>query len=304
MNIPNRCKHVSSPKSLYWDMVTRSEIESLVLLLEDPDPEIHLPVTEHMVALGEPAIPLIDEMRARSKRDGTSVTLSTILHRITFPAIEQEFLTLLDMGLRDLYDLEKAIFLLSRLGDPTLRTELFSRRLSTMSQEMWADAHFAESGIDEVRIALQYIFTRYGLRGPENDRHASENSYIHRVLETKRGIPLSLSMIALFVSNRINIPLLGINFPFHFLLGASLNGEMLYVDPTSPERLLTRSECDQFLKLNGIEPNDSYYKIAEPVDMLARSIRNLQAAYQEEKDQIRLHSAKTLLEHLNVYHNL
>lgn len=196
------------------------------------------------------------------------------------------------------------MFLLSRIGDPTLRTEMYSRRLSTMSQDMWADTHFAESGMDEVRIALQYIFSRYGLKGSEGDRHSSSNSYIHSVLDTKRGIPLSLALVTMFVTNRINIPLIGINFPFHFLLAIDRDGTILYVDPTNAERLLTRSECDQFLQLNALKPSDSYYDVASPTDMLARSMRNLLAAYQEEKDTVRFHNVKILLEHLNVYHSL
>lgn len=276
----------------------------MIVLLEDPDPEIHLSVAEHMAKLGESAVPIIDEFRAKNRNQETSKILSMVLHKITFPSIEQDFLTILDLGLRDLYDLEKAMFLLSRIGDPTLRTEMYSRRLSTMSQDMWADTHFAESGMDEVRIALQYIFSRYGLKGSEGDRHSSSNSYIHSVLDTKRGIPLSLALVTMFVTNRINIPLIGINFPFHFLLAIDRDGTILYVDPTNAERLLTRSECDQFLQLNALKPSDSYYDVASPTDMLARSMRNLLAAYQEEKDTVRFHNVKILLEHLNVYHSL
>lgn len=285
-------------------MTSRSEIESMIVLLEDPDPEIHLSVAEHMAKLGESAVPIIDEFRAKNRNQETGKILSMVLHKITFPSIEQDFLTILDLGLRDLYDLEKAMFLLSRIGDPTLRTEMYSRRLSTMSQDMWADTHFAESGMDEVRIALQYIFSRYGLKGSEGDRHSSSNSYIHSVLDTKRGIPLSLALVTMFVTNRINIPLIGINFPFHFLLAIDRDGTILYVDPTNAERLLTRSECDQFLQLNALKPSDSYYDVASPTDMLARSMRNLLAAYQEEKDTVRFHNVKILLEHLNVYHSL
>lgn len=276
----------------------------MIVLLEDPDPEIHLSVAEHMAKLGESAVPIIDEFRAKNRNQETGKILSMVLHKITFPSIEQDFLTILDLGLRDLYDLEKAMFLLSRIGDPTLRTEMYSRRLSTMSQDMWADTHFAESGMDEVRIALQYIFSRYGLKGSEGDRHSSSNSYIHSVLDTKRGIPLSLALVTMFVTNRINIPLIGINFPFHFLLAIDRDGTILYVDPTNAERLLTRSECDQFLQLNALKPSDSYYDVASPTDMLARSMRNLLAAYQEEKDTVRFHNVKILLEHLNVYHSL
>ena len=285
-------------------MLSRSEIESLIILLEDPDPDVHLAVSDHMATLGEAAVPIIDEYRALHRHQNTGKLLSAVLHRITFPAIEQEFLTLLDLGLNDLHDLEKAAFLVCRLADPTLRTELYSRRLSSMSQELWVETHFAKSSTDEVRIALNYLFSRYGLKGAQGEHHSSDSSYIHKVLDTKQGIPLSLAMIALFVANRINIPLIGINFPFHFLLAAETDIHTFYIDPTEPYRLLSRKECDQFLQLNGLQPDDSYYSVATPYDMLARFMRNLLAAYQQEKDSVRLRSVTILLEHLNVYHSL
>lgn len=285
-------------------MPTYSEIESLVNLLEDPDPAIHKPVYEHIVSLGEAAIPLIDEFRVTIRNAEMERTLSDILHRITFPGLEQEFLVMMDLGFNSIHDLEMASLLLCRMAYPTLRTELYSRRISALSQELWAALHDAETPTDEVRIITEYLFIKSGFKGPETAKHNAEHSYLHRVIDTRTGIPLSLSLLALFVTNRLNVHLYGVNFPFHFLLATEIDGQTLYIDPTAPDRLLTRDECDKFLLLNGLQPSSQYYQIADPSDMLARLMRNLLAAYQDENDTLRYHHTRILLEHLLTYTNL
>src|SRR5690606_2254983 len=79
---------------VYSSMPTRNEIESMIFLLEDPDPQVHGPVRQHMVRLGETAVPLIDGIRAGTKNGATAKTLGDILHEITFATLEQEFLLL------------------------------------------------------------------------------------------------------------------------------------------------------------------------------------------------------------------
>ena len=57
-----------------------------------------------------------------------------------------------------------------------------------------------------------------GFTGNTDDYYSPENSYINRVLETKLGIPISLSLMYACVLARLGIHCQPINFPRHFLL--------------------------------------------------------------------------------------
>lgn len=285
-------------------MPTRNEIESMIFLLEDPDPQVHGPVRQHMVRLGETAVPLIDGIRAGTKNGATAKTLGDILHEITFATLEQEFLLLFDGGLKTVFDLEKGMLLLARVGDPTLRTELYSRRLSSMSRELWMDLHGASSPIDEMRYVLDYMFVKSGFQGPENDDLKPEYSYLNRVMDTKRGIPLSLAMVTLFLSARLEVPFFGVNFPYHFLLGFRLKEQTYYVDPHQAYRLLTRKDCERFLNLQNLPIDEDFFRVTTPAEMLARCMRNLLVAYQSQDDMLRFGHVRILLEHITLYFDL
>jgi len=57
-----------------------------------------------------------------------------------------------------------------------------------------------------------------GFRGNTDDYYDPRNSFLHDVLERRVGIPISLSVVYLEVARRIDLPLVGINFPGHFLI--------------------------------------------------------------------------------------
>ncbi|MCX6935158.1 MAG: transglutaminase-like domain-containing protein [Verrucomicrobia bacterium] len=60
---------------------------------------------------------------------------------------------------------------------------------------------------------------REGFRGNLDDYFAPANSYLHRVLETKLGIPLTLALVYIFAGQRAGVEVYGLNTPGHYLAG-------------------------------------------------------------------------------------
>jgi regulator of sirC expression with transglutaminase-like and TPR domain len=59
--------------------------------------------------------------------------------------------------------------------------------------------------------------------------HAVENSLLHRVLERRRGMPITLSVVAIEVGRRLHVPIQGIGLPGHFVVRDATRE--LYGDP-------------------------------------------------------------------------
>ena len=64
-----------------------TEIESLIYLLEDPDPFVKQNVMDRLITLGEQVIPILDEYRVKSKDEIREDDINNILHTITFESI-------------------------------------------------------------------------------------------------------------------------------------------------------------------------------------------------------------------------
>lgn len=74
---------------------------------------------------------------------------------------------------------------------------------------------------------LATLFESGRLRGNTSDYGDPRNSYLHRVIERGVGIPITLSVCAIEVGRRLEVPIAGVGLPGHFLVVCA--GE--YADP-------------------------------------------------------------------------
>jgi len=89
----------------------------------------------------------------------------------------------------------------------------------------------------------EFLFEEQGFRGNTEDYYNPANSYLPAVLETKRGLPITLSLVYKIVAQRLGLRVGGIGLPGHFLVGLEIEGKPVLVDPFSGGRLLTPDEA-------------------------------------------------------------
>ena len=68
------------------------------------------------------------------------------------------------------------------------------------------------------------LFDELGFHGNHDDYYDPANSYLHQVLQRKRGIPISLSVLYMCVGARLGLKMVGVNAPGHFLLRCHAGG--------------------------------------------------------------------------------
>ena len=91
--------------------------------------------------------------------------------------------------------------------------------------------------VDRLRALNQLFFADLGFGGNVNDYYNPDNSYLHRVLHTRRGIPISLAVLWLELAQGLGLNVQGIGFPGHFLVQVTLDeGRVVLLrDPVSPQ---------------------------------------------------------------------
>ena len=100
--------------------------------------------------------------------------------------------------------------------------------------------------LQRLRLLNPYFFQELGFAGNVNDYYDPRNSLLPAVLETRRGIPITLALLYIELAQRAGLDAAGICFPGHFLVKLSLpNGEVV-IDPYSGQSL-TREDLDERL---------------------------------------------------------
>ena len=164
-------------------------------------------------------------------------------------------------------------------------------------------SRLAPDADDLTRLAmLTQVFHKdlgFGLNA--NDYYAPENSYLHEVLRTRRGIPVSLAVVWLELAQGLGLNAQGIAFPGHFLVKVALDAGLVVIDPatgqslgvdTLAERLAPyRDEADRLAGTDlddGETPLGLYLQGCPPRDVLARMLRNLKEIFRSQEDWPRM----------------
>lgn len=116
------------------------------------------------------------------------------------------------------------------------------------------------------------------------------NSCLDHVLETGRGIPITLSVVLIEVARRRGIELVGIGMPAHFLVGDPHDPEW-FVDPFHDGRTLDRAGCEALLRditRDQVPWRGSHLDQSSSRMIVARMLNNLRAGFDQRSDRVRL----------------
>ncbi len=276
-------------------MPTKTEIESLIYLLEDPDPYVKTNVKNRLFELGEQAVPLLDEQKSQSKDDEERELINDIIQWITYGSLQEDFLEVLENGLGNLKQLEDAVFILARFENPTLREEEYKRKLDRFASMVSDDLRYQLDDSKKMHLLLDFVFDELSFRGSNVDYYNPDNSYLHRVIDRRQGLPISLGLIVLFLARRLDLPFYGVNMPIHFMLKYKGELDEVLIDPFDRGKTVTYNQCYFFLKQNGIEPKSEHFDTAQPYEILARCIRNLIQSYSRLEKEDKVENLKNLL---------
>jgi regulator of sirC expression with transglutaminase-like and TPR domain len=128
----------------------------------------------------------------------------------------------------------------------------------------------------------RYMGQELGFRGNAEDYYAPANSYLHEVLQRRGGLPITLSVIYIEVGRRAGLQVQGIGFPYHFIVGVSMDAETHYLDPFGGGRELTRADlaaqlCQTAGRVVPLEPA-MLRPLGKPA-IIVRMLYNLKQAY-------------------------
>jgi regulator of sirC expression with transglutaminase-like and TPR domain len=94
----------------------------------------------------------------------------------------------------------------------------------------------------------EFLFDELQFCGNTDDYYNPGNSYLPAVLETKRGLPITLSLVYKLLAERLGLRAWGVGLPGHFLIGVEMNGSPTLIDPFSQGRVLTPDEAHSRLQ--------------------------------------------------------
>lgn len=183
----------------------------------------------------------------------------------------------------------EAALSLAQDADPSLDVALVQSEVDVLADTLKKRIPADAAEIQKLRILNQYFYEELGFAGNVNDYYAPDNSYLHRVIMTRRGIPISLAVVYMEIAQQIGLEIKGISFPGHFLMKLSVPSGEIILDPFNGASL-ARTELEErlepYIAQNTFQSDASftgYLQEAPAREILVRMLRNLKALFFENK---------------------
>ena len=137
---------------------------------------------------------------------------------------------------------------------------------------------------DDLAGLREHLFDRLGFEGDTRRYYDPRNSYLHEVVRRRRGIPISLSVLAMEVGRLVGVPLVGIGLPSHFL-ARSAEDPSAYLDAFSGRLLSLDGVRGLFSSISGgLELDPDWLDPVDHPTILRRMLNNLRQVFARSLD--------------------
>lgn len=201
------------------------------------------------------------------------------------------------------FPLLEAAAALSQDDDPGLDVQGLLARVDELGERLRRRLPADVSPLQRLRLLNRYFFQELGFAGNVNDYYDPRNSQLPAVLETRRGIPITLALLYAEIAASVGLRVQGIGFPGHFLVKVHMPQGEAVVDPLSG-RSLSRDELEERLapfrqRLAGVGedevPLGLFLQPSPPREVIARMLRNLKEIHRSRCDWPRLEQVQARL---------
>jgi regulator of sirC expression with transglutaminase-like and TPR domain len=184
--------------------------------------------------------------------------------------------------------LDRALLAIATLDDPELVEEPVLERLDALADRV---RKLLPQGTqapmcDQLSALRQVLSGEENFCGERQRYFCPDNSFLPRVLERKKGLPITLCALWVEVARRAGIPLYGISFPGHFLAGATWKDELFVLDPFHGGRSLDTEALEALLQKMAPELplTDALLAPAGVEQIVWRMLSNLRRVYLGNQD--------------------
>jgi len=182
------------------------------------------------------------------------------------------------------YELETGMFLMSRTLYPEfLISECYSHleSIATRCRELIAEPMSIR---EKCRLINRVLFHELGYVGNVEHYNDPRNSFFNQVLERRKGIPVTLSILYILVADRCGIRLDPIGVPGHFMIGCFEEGKPFFIDSFQRGLLRSPDEVFTLIRRSNLIPKVRDLAPTPVREVLCRCCRNLAQHFTAARD--------------------
>lgn len=282
-------------KQLDKDALIR--VKSLIYLLDDEDDSIYSVAKKHLLSAGESALPVLEDY-LQIEDSLIQRRIREVYETISHTTFKEQLRSFCERHKADL-DLEEGSFLIAKYAYPNVDMRIYFDLLNFFASEFQSRLD-ASDAPEEIAVKIGNYFSREkGFSGNDADYYNTDNHYINKVIETKKGVPIVLSVIYMLVLRKLNFPVYGIGMPGHFIIRYDFGTNSLFADPFNGGKIVSIADCKKSLIRLGYSYKKEYLEPVSNRQILERMLRNLVLVFEKQNQPKKMESLLQCIDILN-----
>ena len=188
-------------------------------------------------------------------------------------------------------DLGRAALTIALADYPDLDIAGYLRRIDELAVQV-SQRSGTDSDVFRALAALNYVlFKEQGFHGNRDDYYDPKNSFLNDVIDRKRGLPITLSILYMEVGQRIGLAIEGVGFPGHFLVKSKSAADEIVIDPFNNGDVKSFDELQAMLdQIYGgqVRLHRDLLAALPKKQILKRMLANLKAIYGRRDELVKM----------------
>jgi regulator of sirC expression with transglutaminase-like and TPR domain len=270
--------------------MTEKEIQALISLLDDPDDNVYTHIKGKILDMGDHVIPNLEHAWENSFNPFFQQRIENLIHEIQFQNVKN---ALREWSKTNEKDLLTGALIVSRYQYPDLDETKINEVIQKVTQDIWLELNDNLTALEKIKVINHIFFDVHGFSGNKTNYHAPQNCYINNLIETKKGNPLTLSMLYMIICQSLGVPVYGVNLPQHFVMcyisqsrihdlkAVKREDILFYINTFSLGYVFSDKDIDKFLKQLNLDLLPEHYLPADNLTIINRCINNLILSYEK-----------------------
>jgi len=270
----------------------KNEFKALVSLLEDEDEEVNRHVEDKIMSLGSDVIPFLEEQWEDSFDPNIQRKIEDMIHTLQFSQLKERFRAWKEKGGESLLE---GMWLISLYQYPDTELNDLHKEIEQIFYDIWIELKEDLHPYDQIKIINGALFTKLKFRANTKNFHSPNNSFLKSVLESKKGNPISLSVVYMLVAEKLGLPVYGVNLPNLFIITYKNEEVQFYINAFNRGLIFSKKDIDNYLSNLNLTPRSMYYEPCSNEDIIKRVLRNLIMSFDKLGEHHKSEEIKELL---------
>ncbi len=269
--------------------MNRNRLKALISLLDDPDDLVFEMVEQELQKENHSIIPALEEKWESSFDETSQERIENLIQDLQFKktrAMLKSWIAYADTSLLE------GFLIVDRFQYPDVNADGVRMKIDKIKNDVWLELNDSLTLLEKATVLNHFLFNIHGFTVNHNNLQSPQNCYLNQMLDTKKGNPVSLSLLYALLARQLGLPARFVDFPKNPLVaivdrelaqkvhGKKSHSEVLfYINPSNKGSIASRKEVKYHLKKNSYTPEERYAEPQSDRLFIRRLLESLHEAF-------------------------